>query len=390
MNLKQAYYVSADKKRWYYHFKEDKNGLLKFIREDDKYNKLLIVNTIENVRYYTDFDSYIDYFSYISNLPTYMRCCDEIILGDRNQKIRFDIDASKSEIENIQILLDQLISSIIEEMKLEKVNINLEKDIILCSSNNDVKFSYHLILNNWFCLDCHEAKEWYERILKNIDISYKKFIDASIYSENHTLRIVGSTKKGEIRIKKFMTEWKYRDQIIKYKYEIIPKTENKELLLQIKNSLITYTNNCKLLPKIFDETQQRNNKNFDINFECDEKLLEAIKYKIKEIYPDEFRIDKIVNNIIICVREKESYCWNCERIHEHQHPFLYIKEIKINNKVIYEIFYSCRRSYNKKMEKLFDICFSDKKEEMKKEKMMNQQIKELIYIAKKEKENIFS
>jgi hypothetical protein len=42
------------------------------------------------------------------------------------------------------------------------------------------------------------------------------------------------------------------------------------------------------------------------------------------------------------------------------------------------------------MEKLFDICFSDKKEEMKKEKMMNQQIKELIYIAKKEKENIFS
>jgi hypothetical protein len=59
-------------------------------------------------------------------------------------------------------------------------------------------------------------------------------------------------------------------------------------------------------------------------------------------------------------------------------------------KELYEVFFSCRRMTNKKMEKIFDICFCDKKEEMKKENIMNQQIKELIDIAKKDKQNIFS
>ena len=113
METKSSYYVSSDKKKWFYHLKEDKNGLLSSLREEEKYSKLLIVNTINNIRYYTDFDSYIDYFSYLRNLPIHLRCCDEIILGDRSQKLRFDIDAIKSELENIQDLIDELVSSLL-------------------------------------------------------------------------------------------------------------------------------------------------------------------------------------------------------------------------------------------------------------------------------------
>ena len=390
MDNKLSYYVSLDKKKWYYHLKEDKNGLLSNLREEEKYNKLLIVNTIKNVRYYTDFDNYIDYFFYLRNLPLYMRCCDEIILADRNQKIRFDIDAKKIDLPEIQDLIDQLVTSIIKEMENEKIKIDLTRDIIICSSNNEIKWSYHIIINNWFCLNCNEVKEWYNRIIRNIDNKYHIFIDNSIYNGNHTLRILGSTKKDEIRIKEFMKTWKYKDELITYKYEIKPNNENKELLYQIKESLITITNKCKLLPIVFDEESQKKMKNLDPSFEIDDKLLEMIKYKIKDIYPDEFRIEKIVNNIIICVRERESYCWICERTHENQHPFLFVKENKINENKFYEIYFSCRRMTNRKMQKLFDINICNKKEQIEKENKMNQQIKELIDIAKKDKQNIFS
>jgi hypothetical protein len=398
-DIKVNYYRSSSGKKWFFHLKKDNDGLLKYIREEDLHNRFIIVNKTNNLRLYTDFENYIDYINFINKIPEERRCCDEVIIENRFQKMRFDIDAKKSEINNIQKLLDSLIDSIIFVMNNKNITIDVEKDIIICSSNNDEKWSYHLIIDNYYCENEFEAKEWYNQIINLIDYDYHKFVDHSIYSSNHTLRILGCTKENENRKKIFIDKWIYHDKTIQYKYRVKVKNKNMEFHLQLMSSLITFVDECKLLPKIFFKPINH----FRVVDEIDDKLISWIDQLLRD-KDNSFKFDKKLGNILLYNRIKSSDCLICDRVHENENIFLKLNSINTDIDLYeykYEIYLYCRRA---EKDKKYKIGLLEKKKFIEnldnnkqiislkpenRQNTKNLKISELLELSKKENKKSF-
>lgn len=298
--------------------------------------------------YFEDWNNFIDFYS---KFPEEYKHFYEII--EDECKFFIDLDGKVEEISN-----DKWYKNIYEIKKItEKIiyEITGKKPIILefesLYNSNENKYSCHLIVSN-IRLPIKQNKILCEIILDNLNIDNKKIIDICIYNNWRSLRLEGSSKVNSSRIKRF----KFNNQII------INKIINDggivtclEKTIYFDLSTIFLKNYSKNLYKEEYKKQINNNLKYssDIkktyNYNNNDIIFIKNKYREIELFLNKWHDDlnifytyKLINNFILYKRNKSANCKICNRVHDSQNPYIFVK---YNN-----IFFDCRRSNSKPIE----------------------------------------
>jgi len=356
-------------KKWYYGLKKSKEHEYKFnLLDEYKLNdvaKHLIVclepdklpgqyepartKKGKMYRYYTLFDSYLDFYTYMLKFPIEDRNFFEVILGDLPQKPHFDIDIDQKDvidgsIEDIgSILYQSVIQYSIEVLKDISVSINIETDILIYISHGKDKRSYHIIINN----KCHdgneEAKAFYQTVIDKITeafninnkeyVKYIKFIDNSVYSKKQQFRIMGCQKYSSNRPKRFLERFKYNN--IEYKHKYVESFANDDLkkLAILYESLITFVSGCSYIQSLVKPKIYHNYNNYNNNYLDDVTINRCMKMLKEKMDYCPFSISSIDDEkrTIYLKREAPSHCPICNKRepHESRDPLIYINKGRV-------------------------------------------------------------
>ena len=359
-------------KRWYFRLVDkdeyDLNGrrkyrpraLMKDYNEGAAAGHLVICySTEEHGRLYAFFEDYLEFAEYQANIPVHKRSFFEIIMGRLPQKPHFDIDISQKELTEIDPDAD--IDEVAEEVKDNVIyaitqiipDITLEKDILVFSSHgvkqddegyDIIKKSFHIVVNNYCHDDNKEAEAFYEMVLTYIP-TYKSFIDRAVYKSKQQFRILGSQKIGSNRPKIFNTTFTYKGEQITHVLNEQARNEKHRDVIMLYESLVTFISMCTCLPPYVKEGKA--NKHYstrltdyeDIPVDTARMALNLLA-KTAGMSCDDYRFPYTINNIdghLICLkRHRPSYCRICKRVHENEHPYMYL--------IGPYIYWNCRRA----------------------------------------------
>lgn len=171
----------------------------------------------------------------------------ECIIGNKKQKIRFDFDGDLETTNEcwLQKFFDATVKTIIKTFKeIYGLPLLIGHDVVITDSSEEgKKFSKHIIINKFCVENVTECNNFYLQVMKNlkaVNIKYHnaKILDATIYKSFQQFRLLGSCKPDTTRFKHIPTRVAIDGQI----YEQNP-------LLELKDTLLTYVEGCKLLPK---------------------------------------------------------------------------------------------------------------------------------------------
>ncbi len=343
---------------------QSSRGLCDVITKDELMSKLVIcMMNNKGVRLYSYFEDYLGFAMYLKKFSVEQRSFYEVILGSNSQKPHFDLDLKYKDIpddikslisdkspENIldvvgSVMKNYLIKAIIEVMKDVGVNLTLEKDILIYTSHSSEKRSYHIIINNYYHHNNLEAKEFYTRTvtyltnltaMNDLDKAMLLFIlergciDKAVYSPCQQFRILGCQKIGSGRPKKFCSTFSYFSDQITHKYIRTPEDDIDLQILQLEESLITFTSTAYMLPSFTDEL---NNKNIiqygvdDISRELADRCIQALaEYAQISLNSTRFpyKFLDIKGSLILLKRLRASKCRSCNRLHENENPYLIV------------------------------------------------------------------
>lgn len=315
-------------------------------------NKLIVCLTKicddKNVRSFAVFGSHVEYYYAIKKIPVEERCFFEVIPGEFPQKPHFDIEIDEdnpkfNDIANNQYkreeIKSQIITAIIKILQQYNISIDINKDILVFSSSNDSKLSYHIVVDNYAHINNLEAKAFYKLVKSNISEEYQSFIDKAVYSKLQQFRIVGSQKHKSGRMKKLLETWDYDGIPVKYEYPEPPENEHHKYMMELGCSLVANAAYCSILPRFYEGDANRQYEQYDLSDDQVQRVLMMFENYIgfsrrSKDFP--FYIRKIENSTITFTRKRPSYCKLCKRIHEHDNPYVFVKESNV--------FYACPRS----------------------------------------------
>lgn len=292
---------------------------------------------------YTIFENPADLFRYIQSQPNQSRNFHEVILGYTHQKPRFDIDMTQDKLlegetldSSIQRVIDLLLESIIKILDQNNITLDLEKQVILTSSNSPVKRSYHLVLHELVHVNHLEAGAFYGKVVEESEdpAFLKRFLDAGIYSSNHSLRLLHNTKVNDYRPKIIEKSFIFRGKV--WHHTPRRQTNNPKLqeFILFYQSLVNYSCYCEVMPLFYE------NKSSHKPIELPEgAVARGMKFLAADMGIDVKDLPFEVNNVRGCVvdlkRLRPSYCKKCDKVHEHVDPYLIISES--------EFYFHCRR-----------------------------------------------
>lgn len=294
------------------------------------YNILVAKDDPKAKKMFSVFPNPLFLYEYQLSLKPSDRNMYEIIPGNKPQKVHFDIDIHKEDESffNEQELFDDIIDGL---KKYTKLDLKLEKDIMIFTSHGKDKKSYHIILDNYFLRNYHETKQLIKLILCDFS-KLNRFVDTKIYTSNRQFRLFGSCKLETSRFKVLLSEWKYKNKKVTYHC-------NDEVKIFL-NSLVTNVNDSIFLD-IFEETQKVIPKQEDTNNwikDGYDVLSDITEMYTKTFGPDvPFSFGCYDSGLITTRRIKPSFCDICNRIHEHENPYFLVKS---NG----DVCYSCRRT----------------------------------------------
>ncbi len=274
-----------------------------------------------NVRRFAAFNTYVEYYNYMQTLPPELRNHFETVEGHKHQKPRFDIDIKPEVLTTIfrpEDILNDLIYNIINYSKELDYDI-LFKDILLYESHGKEKYSYHVVINNWYHIDHIEAKLFYRGVVNRMKQDTATFVDPAVYSSLQEFRILDNCKSGTTRFKRVIYNHKYYTHTLE-KTPVDPIQELEASLLTIIGK------NHQHLEIPYSSEKVGNTTNISIN-----------NLDIDVPYP--FEIDKEVSYGIRLQRMKDDYgkpfaapCVVCKDMigdpicHENDNAFLTIEE----------------------------------------------------------------
>jgi hypothetical protein len=271
-------------------------------------------------------------------IPKNNRHFYEII--DEKCKFFLDLDAKCQDIDlnewkkNVKIIKQ-------ETKQLFKKVFNKDIEIIEYQSfptEYEKKYSCHLIIPK-FCFYAEDCKNICNMLLNVLNNTYVNIIDDKVYGNRRMLRIEGSTKINSNRIKTCINEYN-SNYIINFN-GLITNLENTEFLItdlykiNNKTDLNISTNYNKIIV-LKNNDRKYNYTNNDIIFIKNNFKVIIIKINNFHNSNNIFLLNYIINNMIILKRTRPCFCIYCKRIHERQHPYIFV----INN----NIFFHCRRS----------------------------------------------
>lgn len=360
-NKKRHLYLKG--KRWFYRMKakfpNDLYCLFTYFPEETLENKVLIGmesqskskenGLIKHIRLYSVFEDYIELYRYLLKFDKDHRFFYEIILGDVPQKPHFDLDLPSSDtikdVKDANKILQDVIRAIEKVCAEYDVKMTLEKDVLVYHSHGSFKFSYHIVIHHWCHSNHIQAKGFYEKVLEKCSSETKEYLDQSVYSSKQNFRLLSSQKIGSGRPKKTFDPFPYNDQEVKHILDVEPESPQHASLEKLKESLVSWISDCRYLPDFVDESKttkylyningeiRHSHKHHDIIIP--NEILNIVQAFLHDKnYP--FEVRELEGNCIALQRLAPSYCEVCERIHEHENPYIIVQ----GN----EIYLNCRRS----------------------------------------------
>lgn len=356
------HFVYTNGKKWFYRLKGE-NGLLDYLSDEDKVFHLIVsfIN-VEGRRFYTSFESHSDFLHYMLKLPKEKRCFHEVVIEKRIQKMRFDLDIKRYKYfegqivgevkeEEVQKFFDELIEASIAEFEAMNMKLDPKENILVFSSHGKEKWSYHIIIDGFYCETHQDAGELFKKITSRMSKDHLDWLDPSIYSVNHCLRILGSVKESqsELRVKVLEKKWRFKDKEIEFEYPEEPKHENHRLALEFERSFLTLIMNCYPIPSLVQK--QVLDGVIKKEKQAEEEILDYAFRLFKSIYGDVCSYFGSMGNMIMLSRNYPSGCPICDRVHEKDNAFLSVKSVMSETDVLfkYDIYFHCRRSSGKKI-----------------------------------------
>lgn len=290
-------------------------------------------------RKYAAFPDIPTFLKYISMFPHEQWYFFEIIMGEHKQKLYFDIDLSKEKIpkdESLETfsnkLVNSLVSAIVNCLAKYEIVVQPEKDLLIFSSNAAHKYSYHVILNNYYVMNnqcntilCTEIKELMPAI-------FNDFIDEAVYSAKQQLRLFKSQKPGSGRIKELVKSYFYGIS------EIFSPTDSFENIFL--HSCITYVENCQIIP-----VYATINKSLLVPNEgsqLTEQDIKDIRTVVNPVVFQIYELTKVVGRMLLLKRRLKAHCSLCSRIHDNENGFLTVAND-------WNIYFHCRRNQTRSL-----------------------------------------
>ncbi len=300
------------------------SGILK---NRTNYNSLIVAFcSLDGSYFYSEFDELGDFTNYVNRMEKWS--AHEVIL-DGKQKPHFDLDITRDTYDKsidkaIDIIPHNILNNLTENIIIVLKRLNIEisfNDIIIFDSSDEHKYSYHMIINNYYHNNNLEAREFFNLVIKQMDPTYIEYLDSGVYKRTQNFRMPGSYK---------VSNGKY---IRKKRYSELNKIQNITVLDELKIGLINIFNftNMTYIPIVLPVNVEHEIIT-DFNTE---KCIELLH----KIDPDEiFKYTETRDNIVILRRSKPSKCIICNRIHTSENPYLMITKDGV--------YFNCRRSKN--------------------------------------------
>ncbi len=223
--------------QWYY----TKEQLFKSEEYNKNENSIIISkdnmrSSKQGAKLFSCAQSYADILSVINNTEINKKNYYEVINGNQKQKMKFDIDLTIEEFNNLKekklidssfTILDftkKLIGNIKNILdQTIKYYFECDYQLVICSSCvKDVKFSSHLIIKGFYFNNNKEAKILYNYCIQELLKIYSNFpkdilmtiIDRSVYSSFQNFRLPNCCKYGKKNFKKILTKHSDLDAFI--------------------------------------------------------------------------------------------------------------------------------------------------------------------------------
>lgn len=335
---------------------KDKNSVYsKYTTKETLKEKIIIRD--EHKNNYIVFNTYDDYIAHWKVTPNNEKCFHEVIFGFKEQKIKFDLDilcdfdvvkdaenSADAEVsnasaktyttpDNLIYEINAIIEVIITQFyNLYNIHINYD-NIILASSSGHIsskkwKYSFHIIINNYLVNDNEDAVYFTACVYKNLSEDLQKYIDINVNKKIQNFRLLGCKKSASLRFKKISEEEGFNAKLKNISY---------------KDTIITNSDNCILLPKI-NTTEL---SYLPVKVINDKYINAAIQWMERNNLVNDHKIRCINGNIISYNRINNiEKCRICNRVHDNDNS-LYIRVQLIKKNVISIIEYCHRSSPNK-------------------------------------------
>ena len=295
--------------RWFTALRGDKPNALFYNIKSSDYKCIVSKETNIHTREFTATSTHIEFAHAYEQADETKKVLYEVIMGERNQKIYFDVDVESGALtmSDARDMMLQLIQSINKEIDCGSSNIMVFNSFDETDLSHS-KISYHVVIDRHYVKSNVHNKVICKRIISNLDDKYHKYVDI-LYSTLQQFRMLGSHKVGKDnrvkRIDKDLSSW---------------EAMREERMLGIERflaSLITNTSNCKIIDvdipeeKVYDNSASSNVVHFDdLNSLVHDKLG---CYKLLDSDNYFYPLRRISKNAI---------CLVCERCHDNENAFL--------------------------------------------------------------------
>lgn len=298
----------------------------------------IAVNAEKTYYNYLVFKNKEHFIDYANQLPPQKRNFHEVIFGWMPQRLKFDIDAYFSDMQELPEFFDKLadfIDAIVSTFYLLYYEQLDEKALIITTSTGEAekngklvhKCSFHIIIDK-YVENADEAKYFTENVISAVDPEFVKYVDVSVNKSLQLFRLVGCAKSttGLCQKPRYKRLTTLDDLFVNYSMVSSDKAQPQSLITadDLTKTLISgcSVREIKLLPK--KTSADKSLKTLDIK---NEDVLLALKMAEPYMQDQIYRQTVYSSSIINLTRIRPGYCKLCDVIHQHESSMIILAEM---------------------------------------------------------------
>lgn len=284
-----------------------------------------VPSTNRNVRMFASCESPASFLNRINSINRRMWTFFEVIIGSKAQKPYFDIDMPTQSLDDVestaQLLINELIHTVVDTLSLRGHCVNVEQDVLLFSSHSSKKRSYHLVIDRVAFPNYVENRSFGISVIDQLPDNLAQFVDRSMWSRTQQFRLYLSQKPYSERPKIMVREWRVGDTRIVVKKPTCPL----DLTTEFTASCVSWTPSCNILDPVTKqqptmEPRQRCANDNPLPHGVPRAIVARCEPKLWQV----FEIIKIDGSLISLRRKCSAYCSLCRRIHDSDNAFLVV------------------------------------------------------------------
>lgn len=281
----------------------------------------------------------------------------EVIMGEKPQKPRFDIDLKIEKVPSgweMNELGNKVRDAVIVACAhvlvgygvLDHVNHILDT-LSLYTSSSSTKYSLHIILHKYQHYNNREAREFFRLVVNQsvIDGVYNlgeavrmAILDPGIYKSSQNFRMLGSGKRVEpptptpmiIRPKMYLNHINIGG--ITHRFPVPNENDPVDVMRLFRKSAITDVVGCTHIPIVLPVKPP-----IELRLDLPDGYQDTVTECVAQVEGGAFSIKRVHGSLFELKRDRPSKCCLCRRIHEAISPYVTISRYG-------EIVFHCRRA----------------------------------------------